>query len=299
MHFARFWRAILCGALVPAAAASGGDLKIVTRATGERFSSTFTRYYKGERWRQEFPPPSVGRAERPGDPSSPITYIYGHRTATIHQCDLRQVVTLDLDAHEYTTYELDEHGLPAHAKPRKLAPSGGTLEIFVETTDTGERKEIFGFAARRYITRQKRLAGPGAVAQSGETESDGWYIDLEVADRCGHRGKPQGTVTGFVAISSIGDKADRIEVHRAGPQVTGFPVQLTSTSHGQSPLPDGTLKPWTSTFKMEVIELSRAPVDQALFEVPPGFRKVRQLHDQPVQPGLWSRLMESIRALFR
>ena len=98
---------------------------------------------------------------------------------------------------------------------------------------------------------------------------------------------------------------DKIEVHRSGVEVTGFAVELTTTTRGQSVLPDGRSEAWTATSKMEVIELSADPLDPALFEVPPGFKKVHRLSDQPPEPasllleGTWNRLKQALLAIFR
>ena len=83
---------------------------------------------------------------------------------------------------------------------------------------------------------------------------------------------------------------DKIEVHRSGIEVTGFAVELTTTTRGQRVLPEGRSEAWTATSKMEVIELSIEPLDPALFEVPPGFKKVHRLSDQP--PRLFSLKLE-------
>ena len=63
---------------------------------------------------------------------------------------------------------------------RPMVDSGGTLKIWIENIDTGERKEIFGHTARHIITREKRIAGPGACSKPSLSETDGWYIDGSV-----------------------------------------------------------------------------------------------------------------------
>src|SRR5712692_380340 len=151
--------------LVPAVMLShGSDSKITYRHYWNGHSSKTTKYYQrqGERSRLEFPPPSSGYAAKPGDQ---ITYVYGHRTVTIYQCDRRRVIDLDLDAREYATYKLNRQGFPTHAKPYKVEPSGGTLTVTIETIDTGERKEVFGYTARHIITHQKQVPGPTAISR--------------------------------------------------------------------------------------------------------------------------------------
>ena len=100
--------------LVPAVMLShGSDSKITYRHSWNGHSSTTTKYYQrqGERSRLELPPPSSGYAAKPGDQ---ITYVYGHRTVTIYQCDRRRVIDLDLDAREYDL-QTESPGVP-HAR---------------------------------------------------------------------------------------------------------------------------------------------------------------------------------------
>ena len=52
-----------------------------------------------------------------------------------------------------------------------MVNSGGTLQIWIENIDTGERKEMFGHMAMHIITREKRIAGPGACSKPSESET--------------------------------------------------------------------------------------------------------------------------------
>ncbi len=294
------WLFTLCGALLSAMPTYASDLKITYRDTVGDHLHQQTKYIKGERSRFEWRS-LAGWAAKPGDPT---TYTYGHPVATIYQCDQRRVVSLDLEAREYTSYELDERGLPKGTKPRRLEPSGGTVTITIESIDTGERKEVFGFTARHIIIREKRVASPGAISEGGESERDGWYIDLDVTDSCFHRPGKHTIAVGFLQAGADG-KMDKIEVRRSGVEVTGFAVEMTTTTRGQRAMPDSRSEAWTATSKMEVIELSTDPLDPALFEVPPGFKKVRKLNDQPSRPpalqpeGTWNRLKQTLWAIFR
>ena len=170
--------AVFCGL------ASATDLKIVTSlhsGSGSQVAppSTFTRYFQGSRSRTDSRS-SAGHALHPGD--KPV-YTWGPREAFIQQCDARRSLTLNLDAREYTSHELDERGVPKGYKPPVIPrkePAKGSVEIFIDSVDTGERKEMFGHTARHIITQERRVASPDDCQHSMSSETDGWYIDLNV-----------------------------------------------------------------------------------------------------------------------
>jgi hypothetical protein len=260
--------------VVPAAPAPAElrDLKITMRFTyGRAPAFTTTQYLKGDR----------SRFERD---------ILGHPRVTINQCDQRQVLQLDPEARQYTSYQLNEQGLPAGSQPSAQAPpqpepSEGTLVMNVETTDTGERKKLFGYTARHVIEKRTFVSGPDPLTRVQEIVLDGWYIDLDVNIGCGPR--PKGA---------------KIEIRRKGARETGFPVSLMdkNTMYGA----DG--KPLTSKSANEVVELSTAPLDSALFDVPEGFQKVNRLPDYIAAsarpsppPGPWDTIKRYWASLFR
>jgi hypothetical protein len=85
--------------------------------------------------------------------------VKGHHRAIIRRkgAESIQVYDLDLDAHEYVSYQTDLRGIAPGAKPIALKPSGKTYLINTDVVDTGERKEMFGQIARHLITKQKRI----------------------------------------------------------------------------------------------------------------------------------------------
>jgi hypothetical protein len=296
---------IIFGSLMLSSAAHASDMKIVTttRIQANGHATSVTRYIQGQRsrteWRNE-----TGRLGKPGEPA---TYTYGPPRVSIFQCDVYRALDLNLQDHEYTLHELDDQGRPKGVKPIPISTkaSGGTLTINVETIDTGERKEIFGRTARHIIRREKRVASPGACGHSGETESDGWYTDLEERNGCVATPKARTGVATFGVLVAGGSLCmDKIEVHRTGTAAMGFPLKLTTTSRDAIVLPDGTSKEITSTFENEVTELSEQPLDPALFELPAGFTQVTTFKDQPPVPASavirewWERVKRSVRSWF-
>ena len=150
--------ALCCILVAPLCFAS--DLKITERsATRGIPARTSTTYISGRRTRIESRSVSGFQAWSGG----PTVFSYGHRTATIYQCDARRLIFLDLDAHEYMSVEIDEQGRPANPRPMgtpmPLQPSGATLTVNIEDIDTGERKVMFGYTARHIIRTERRVPG--------------------------------------------------------------------------------------------------------------------------------------------
>jgi hypothetical protein len=304
MTLSNTWR-IPASLVVFCGLASAADLKIVTTLHSGLSSqaappSIFTRYFHGSRSRSDSRS-SAGHALHQGDK---LVYTWGPRQAFIQQCDAHRSLMLNLDAREYTSTELDERGAPKGCKPPVIPhkePAKGSLEIFIDSVDTGERKEMLGHTARHIITHERRVASPDGCQQSMSSETDGWYIDLDVPSGTCYA-LPHRTSTAVVSVSFSSCPQQKLEVHRTGISETGFPVKLTTTSHGSLVQPDGSQKEYSNTFGSEVTELSEAPLDPALFEVPAGFKLVANLNTQPPVPTLvalriwWERLKRSIRS---
>lgn len=287
--------------LVLLRAAFATDLKIVTsnKAAAGLPASVTTRYYTQSRSRTEFQSLSVHQTSAGGKQMS------GPRQAIIQQCDARRSYMLDLDAHEYTVTELNDHGHWKPGQPSQASASqeGGSLEIYLDTEDTGERKEIFGHTARHLITRERRIVTPENCGQNTSTETDGWYIDLELPQGCDRL--PDKKHSG-IAILTAGPAGclKNLQVHRTGVTDVGFAVDLKQTTRSFVPLPDGTKKQVTSTSQSMVTELSEATVDPKLFEVPADFKQVSKLNTQASVPTMvaiqmwWERFKRSIRGIF-
>lgn len=243
-------------------------VKIVTRQVSGGFSDTRTEYLTSNRLRSEW-------QTHAGDKTGP------RMASIVQRGSTNRAFLLDLQAHEYVTYETAAQGTALGAKPRLLASSGGVLQIWIDNTDTGERLMMFGHVARHIVTREKRIASPGACSRNSESESDGWYIDDSVMPDW-RREKNSGgavVVASMVAVSSSNaclDKMDAIEVHRTGTE-PGFPLKITTTMKSEVPSLDGGTTMVASNWGSEVMEFQEGPLDPALFEVPADFRKVDAL----------------------
>lgn len=243
-------------------------VKIVTRQVTGAFSDTRTEYLTANRLRNEW---QTHVGERTGPPMASI----------IQRGGTNRVFVLDLQAREYVTYETDSQGLGLGAKATPITSSGGTLQIWIDNTDTGERLMMFGHMARHIITREKRIASPGACSRNSASESDGWYIDDSVMPEWHRQKKPGGgvVVASVVAVSSASaclDKMDTIDVHRTGVE-PGFPLKITTTTKSEVPDLDGGTRMVASNWGSEVMEFREGPLDPALFDVPADFHRVEAL----------------------
>jgi hypothetical protein len=279
MRLPLFAAVVLGSALYVAAQTSQpSDLTIVIRSVNGNLTETTTEYFKGPRSRIEMNFSAEGH-DRQNEPMNRFSELMSkHPRATIVQCDQHQQLSLDLLGHEYSSTEIDDLGRPVqHQPPMETQPSGATVTVTVETTDTGERKQFFGRTARHIITKESSVAGPGAVSSFSQFERDGWYIDLDANTGCG---KHRGTGGGGVLGGSVGGfhsvpKIDKIEWKYIGTPVTGLPVELVTR---QLPDSEGREPAHPAVSHSEVTELSTAPVDPSLFEPPAGFTKVDHLN---------------------
>lgn len=275
-------------------APSVNGVKIVTRQVTAGFTDTRTEYLAADRLRNEW---QSQMRDRTGPPMAAIILRGEHD----------RVFVLDMQAHEYTSYETDTRGTTVGIKPRPTIDSGGTLQIWIQNTDTGERKEIFGHMARHIITHERRVAGPGACSKPSESETDGWYIDGSVLPEW-RRDKKDSLGVVVAAEVSAGstdkcyNKMDKIEVHRTGTE-TGFPVKVVTTLRSPVTEADGTQHVLSSTWGSEVVELKEGPLELSLFEVPPDFHRVEVLKSWAVPPPRpltgWEWFKEKVQEFFR
>lgn len=237
------------------------DVKIRQRmSTGGVTGVETLLYIKGQRMRNEMPG-AMG-------------------FTTIMQCDLKRTVTINEKTKTYliastdgtsgvSTGEGDGGGAPVAptAQQPQAQPRGGVVNITNTITDTGERKEMFGFTARRIKTSLVKTASPDACDKDQKVETDGWYIDFQYAFECPTQTQKHQPYT---RPQRPGCK-DEIRAKTIGSAKLGFPVLVTTTIYQ----PDGR----TSTMTQEVLELSREPLAASLFEIPDGYTLAKDTNE--------------------
>lgn len=262
----------LLASAIAAGQTEAHDLKITTRHGHGPNDTTTTTYYSGENSRSEI---QISAGDEKG-----------HRRAVIRRkgADNIQIYDLDLDAHEYASYQTDLHGIMPRARPIAVKPTGKTYLIDTNVVDTGERREMFGHIARHLITKEKRVGGPeNCYGENSESEIDGWYIDYEGLPLFM---RPKAGVSAYLVAHSAGigspQCSDKIEAHRTGPP-TGFPLKETRRVTDEMTQPSAAASSFIS--QMEVVEFAEAPPDPTLFEVPDDFKRVHEIVD-PTQRKL-------------
>lgn len=243
-----FRTAISLGCLLTMSGIASADTKVTSRQTSGGQTYENTSYIKGKRQRTE---------------------TNNGQMVMIQQCDLRRNIQIMPQAKAYMIQPYDD---PATStSPNNTATSqpsavkkGGVVTSTVTTKDTGERKQMFGYTARRIITTMVTDSTPDACSPiKSKMEIDGWYIDAAFALDC-------DSSRAYTAYrpQAAGGCQDRYETKQIGMAKKGFPVWEKMTMFG----PDGAESFATVN---EVVEFSQATLDPTLFDVPQGYREVK------------------------
>src|SRR5688572_4461601 len=202
---------------------------------------------------------------------------------TIVQCDLKRTLTIYEKTKTYMVTPTDganpsagtaggdgDGGGGGVSQPATPAapPRGGVVNVVNTITDTGERKEMFGFTARRIKTSVVKTASPEACDKDQKIETDGWYIDFQYAFDCPSQTQKHQSVPERPQRPGC---RDEIRTKTIGSARLGFPVLVTTTIYQ----PDGK----TTTSVQEVLELSRDPLSAALFEAPEGYTLAKNMQE--------------------
>ncbi|HKB65489.1 MAG TPA: hypothetical protein VKC61_06495 [Pyrinomonadaceae bacterium] len=247
----------------PAAAPPArNDLKITYRTTTSGHSMENTTMLKGARERTEM---KIG---------------YGRDIINVTQCDLKRTIQISDSAKKYVITPMETADAPPSsgqvARP-VVEPSrnGGVITYTTNAVDTGERKEMFGFQARHVKTSMIVESSPDACSQVKQrVETDGWYIDFSFGLNCDLGGRAAMGVP-----PARGGCHDVVRFNRQGAARTGYALQETTTSYG----PDGRVA-FSST--KEVVELSREPLDAALFDIPAGYVEAASSQELYAMPSI-------------
>jgi hypothetical protein len=248
-----FRLACLCAVVLFAATSARADLRIKQRTTmqGQSFESDVA--IKGQRQRTE---QQVGP----------------YKNVSVMQCDMKRILNISEATRKYTVTPLvsetaDEGAAsttPARPASAGAPRRGGVVTYVMSMTDTGERKQMFGFTARRIKTVTKSEASPDACnTETFHYETDGWYIDFDFNFDCLNNQQAASPTYG----GAQPECRDRIRYRRTGTAKMGYPVQVTTSF-----FKDGKVQ---FTSMTEVLEISRATLDAALFDVPAGYTEAR------------------------
>lgn len=227
------------------------DVKIKSRQTMSGQTYENTTYIKGKRQRSER---DMG----------------GMQMIDITQCDLRRSVQISPMTKTYvvTSFENGDEttaNAPTSAKKDNVVRAGGTVTTTVTIKDTGERKQMFGFTARRLIITMETVSSPDACSKNNsKMQTDGWYIDAEFALDCDQTAQYRA----YLPQTAKAGCQDKYNFKQNGTGKRGFPVYEKMTMFDEKGKE-------TMSFTNEVIELSKATLSAELFDVPQGYREVK------------------------
>ena len=109
----------------------------------------------------------------------------GMNMVNITQCDLKRTIQISETTHKYVITPMTVTATSTDAAPTPATPTaqptrqGGVVTYTTTTTDTGERKEMFGFTARHIKSTMVISSSPDACTPMNQKmETDGWYIDF-------------------------------------------------------------------------------------------------------------------------
>lgn len=219
-----------------------------------------------------------------GNRMETVLYVKGQRMrnesagnvgfTTILQCDLKRTLTINEKTKTYLITPTDgmspttgasDGGAGSAPVAQNQPQRGGVVNVTNTITDTGERREMFGFTARHIKTSLEKKASPDACDKDQKVETDGWYIDFQYSFECpGQQQKYQPT-----PVRPQPGCKDEIRTKTIGSAKLGFPLIVTTTIYQ----PDGR----TTSMTQEVLELSREPLSAALFDIPEGYTLAKDM----------------------
>ena len=237
--------------LAACAAVARADVKVRAKSTQGNTTSEQTTYIKGQRQRLE---------------------MSGGVMISITQCDLQRTLQIIPQTKTYTVTPFNQPSERTNNQPQANQPKakatpdakGGVVTTTIATKDTGERKQMFGYTARHIITQMTTESSPDACQKvKTRMEIDAWYIDAAFGLDCDMSKAYQG----YQRADQRGCQ-DRYEVKQVGAAAKGYPVWTKTTMFDDNGQP-------TYSYVQEVIEFSQGPLDAALFDVPAGYREVK------------------------
>lgn len=228
---------------------ASADTKVKSRQTSGGQTYENTSYIKGKRQRSEM---SNGQM------------------IVVQQCDLRRNIQIMPQAKAYI---IQPYGDAANSTSTGRATpgqpgattKGGIVTSTVTTKDTGERKQMFGYTARHIITTMETESSPDACTpMKTKMQIDGWYIDAAFAIEC-----DSGVAYKPYSPPQSGGCQDRYATKQIGTAKKGYPVWEKTTMFDPATGVES-----FSTIN-EVVEFSSATLDASLFDVPEGYREVK------------------------
>lgn len=248
---------LLAVCIVPAFA----DYKITQKRTVEGMGQEYTVYTKGVRERRESKMVMAGM----GAAEAAMVANMMPNLIQIDQCDLKQNLSINdrkksffIDYYDWSTVPPEKLA----RRPNQKMVVKGTATMSSTVTDLGKRQQMYGMTAKWLKAVQMVETSPDSCdgASSIRIEQEGWFVPLRLeSERCAAPPiQPEsGGCRPKVVIKSAQDP--------------GFLLEGTIKMYEKNKL--------QGTTQVETTALALAPLDQALFEVPKGFKEVDSLSE--------------------
>lgn len=241
--------ALLCSASVALA-----DIKITTKSSSSGQSMTSTTYIKGARQRTE-----------------------GMGYTIIYQCDLKRTIQINDKTRSYLITPLENKSGSSSTNSQSAGAHtrrGGVITYTTTSTDTGERKEMLGLTAKHIKSKTVIVASEGACTPMNmEMETDGWYVSLPGNFNC----QTDSSAPTFPVDQS--ECVDEYRYKTEGVANTGYPVMTNTRIKFNTGADEPAMNIPASTSMQEVVDISKAPLDASLFEIPAGYREVKSTQE--------------------
>ncbi|HET9741768.1 MAG TPA: hypothetical protein VFQ00_03370 [Terriglobales bacterium] len=234
------------------------DLKLTNRITVEGRSFDGTVFIKNGKVRNELAAP-------------------GLNLIGIQDCAHHQVITINPRTKSYLVTDVNTAPL-TEREQRSTVSASAPVTMTIDERDSGETKDLFGYRAHRMMGTITTEGGSGACKVDSHVSTDGWYIDLPGIESCTAAGREMVRQRAFFS----GSCAANPQVTTTGVEQPGYPVSVTMSIQS----PQGSI-----AIQQETTNIVTAPVDDALFEVPPGYKQAasyRALMGFPPAPAMRS-----------
>lgn len=238
-----------------------------TKIVGEEMGRTATIYQKGVRQRREDKIEMGADADDPEAAAMMAQMGMSMPTLPVQvsQCDLKQDLFLNVKNKAYFIDYYDWSTVPPEilrSRPNQKMIIKGTMTTDTVVTDSGRRQQMFGLTARwlKLVQTIEVSADSCDGASSNKFEQEGWFVTLSLeSESCPIQRPPTGS----------GECRPRLIVKRAanpGIMITG----TTRVYEGGKV---------ATSFETETLELSKATLDPALFDIPKDFAEVDSLNE--------------------
>lgn len=191
-----------------------------------------------------------------------MTLAPGVSTVSIQDCAGHRLIQINDRARTYLITEIGS----GSGQIASLAGAGsGTVTLSVNEQDTGESKQLFGYAARHLKGTITSEGEGGSCGGNFRVTTDGWYVDLPAMQGCA----PPEREMLHSRLQRDGCN-DRVVLNRSGVEKVGYPVLLDTNikDNGRD-----------TAIHQETTDLSPAALDPALFEVPAGYKQVQSYQE--------------------